>query len=104
MENESQQVFNIIKRNFELEEADIAALSDIKSILVIRIREMLDKNVEKLLSIVYRIDISQKKIDAIFDNLSKDDIASEIADAVIERQLMKVQTRKLYKSNINKIE
>lgn len=104
MENEAQEVFNIISRNFELQKETVLTLNDVKYILTLKIRELLDKNVERLLSIIYRIDINQKKIDRIFENDSKDIIAMQIADAVIERQLMKVQTRNLYKTGGDKIE
>jgi len=90
--------------NFELQKADVLTIDDVKRILGARIRELLDKNVERLVSIIYRIDLSQKKIDEIFKNESKDEIALQIADAVIERQLLKVQTRKLYKNKGDKLE
>jgi len=104
MENETQEVFNIISNNFGLQKADVLTIDDVKLILSARIRELLDKDVEKLLQIIYRIDISQKKIDGIFENSSKDEIAMQIALAVIERQLLKVQTRNLYKTGGDKIE
>lgn len=104
MINEPQEVFNIISGNFELQRAEVLTFNDVRYILTLKIRELLDKNVERLLSIIYRIDINQKKIDRIFENDSKDEIAAQIADAVIERQLMKVQTRNLYKTGGDKIE
>ena len=103
-EEDTKEVYSIISLNFELQKADVLTIDDVKRILGARIRELLDKNVERLVSIIYRIDLSQKKIDEIFKNESKDEIALQIADAVIERQLLKVQTRKLYKNKGDKLE
>jgi len=103
-EEDTKEVYSIISLNFELQKADVLTIDDVKRILGARIRELLDKNVERLVSIIYRIDLSQKKIDEIFKNESKDEIALQIADAVIERQLLKVQTRKLYKNMGDKLE
>ena len=98
MQDNTQKAFDIITRNFEIQHTDALNLEDAKAILAERIRELLDKNVEKLIGILYRVDINQKKIDEIFDNISKDEIAVQISDAVIQRQLLKIQTREIYKN------
>lgn len=96
MSEDNKQVYEIISGNFELEKVNDITIEEIQRILTERIREMLDKNIEKLILILYRIDVSQKKADEIFNNPSKDEIASFLAKAVIERQLEKVRTRRKY--------
>ena len=90
------EVYSIISANFELEGRQDITLEEIYRILTGTIRDMLDKNVERLVSILYRIDVGQKKTDEIFNHPSKDDIAALLAEAVIERQLQKVLSRKKY--------
>jgi hypothetical protein len=104
--NLERETYGIVLGNFEIQAADDLTLEEIRGILALRIRELLDKNVEKLVSILYRIDISQQKIDEIFErgNSSKDEISLKMAELVIERQLMKVQTRRQYKQHGGKIE
>jgi hypothetical protein len=99
MNNDSQEVFDIVSGNFELQKQDVLSYEELHNILSQRIRELLEKNVEKLVHILYRIDVNQKKTDDIFNNLSKDDIALLLTDAVIERQLQKVHTRRKYKNS-----
>ena len=99
MNNDSQEVFDIVSGNFELQKQDVLSYEELHYILSQRIRELLEKNVEKLVHILYRIDVNQKKTDDIFNNLSKDDIALLLTDAVIERQLQKVHTRRKYKNS-----
>jgi len=98
MTEDNKQVYEIISGNFELEKVNEITIEEIQRILTERIREMLDKNVEKLILILYRIDVNQKKTDGIFKSPFKDEIAENLAAAVIERQLEKIETRKKYSS------
>lgn len=99
MLSEPQEVFDIVSANFELQKRDVISLEDLHYILTQRIGELLDKSIEKLVYILYRIDVNQRKTDEIFNNPSKEEIASLIADAVIERQLQKVHTRNKFRNN-----
>ena len=98
MLSEPQEVYDIVSANFELQKRDVISLEDLHYILSQRISELLDKNIEKLVYILYRIDVNQRKTDEIFNNPSKEEIASLIADAVIERQLQKVHTRNMFRN------
>lgn len=95
---ESKELTDAISSRFELEKTEGFTLDDLRDALYLRIRELLDKNVERLLSMLYRVDLSQKRLDEIFENGSKDDIALKIAEAVIDRQLQKIKTREFYKN------
>ena len=99
MLSEPQEVFDIVSVNFELQKRDVISLEELNYILTQRIGELLDKNIEKLVYILYRIDVNQRKTDEIFNNPSKEEIASLMADAVIERQLQKVHTRNKFRNN-----
>ena len=102
--NDTSEIKSIISGNFEIELPLELTYEALVLMLASRIRDMLDRNVERLLSILYRIDLNQKKVDVIFENTSKDDIAIELARAVIERQEEKVETRKKYKNPGKSIE
>jgi hypothetical protein len=95
---ESKELSLAISSRFELEISENYTFDDLKQALFYRIKELLDKNVERLLSMLYRVDLNQKKLDEIFENGSKEDIAAKIAEAVIERQLQKIKTREFYKN------
>lgn len=104
MENEINEVYGIISRNFEVETSAELTIESLVMLLGARIRELLDKNLEKLVSIMYRIDLNQAKVDRIFENISKDDIAYQLAALIIERQMEKVRTRRQYKNTGGQIE
>lgn len=94
--NEPREVYSIISSNFDLAAGNVLSFEEIHRVLTERIHELLEKNVEKLIFILYRIDVGQKRTDEIFNNPSKEEIASLLATAVIERQLEKVKTRRKY--------
>ncbi|HMQ79131.1 MAG TPA: hypothetical protein PKE39_01620 [Ignavibacteria bacterium] len=96
--SEPSEVYSIISTNFELASGNVLSFEEIHRVLTERIHELLEKNVEKLIFILYRIDVGQKRTDEIFNNPSKEEIASLLATAVIERQLEKVKTRRKYSS------
>ncbi len=58
------------------------------------IQALLDHDFEKLLNMLYRIDVSEQKAGRA---LSADVPAIRLAELVIERELQKVATRKKYK-------
>jgi hypothetical protein len=104
MEKEINDVCSIISRNFEVETSGELTIESLVKLLSVRIRELLEKNLEKLVSIMYRIDLNQAKVDKIFENISKDEIAYQLAVLIIERQIEKVKTRRMYKSAGGEIE
>lgn len=97
-EKETGDLHAALSQNFDLESMDANTLDEIKASVVSVIRALLDKNMEKLFSILYRIDVSQKVTDEIFKIESKDDIASQLADAIINRQLQKIHTRMRFRN------
>lgn len=96
-----KEVFEIVSGNFDIIPHNVLSMNQVRDLLAERVREMLDKNIEKLVSTLYRIDVSQRVTDEIFNLSSKDDIALLIADAVIQRQLKKIETRRKYKNDLN---
>ena len=97
-EIKNSELYTALSGNFELQAQPDVSFDEIKKRVESVIRELLDKNMEKLLSVLYIIDVDQKKTDRIFSIESKDDMAPLLADAVIERQIEKLQTRMKYKS------
>jgi hypothetical protein len=94
---ENKELTEAISFRFELTKTGDLPIDELKRVLTARIFDLLERNLERLLSILYRVDLNQKKLDEIFLNRTKEEIAEKIAEAVIKRQLQKIETRKLYK-------
>ena len=58
---------------------------------------MLNNDMERLLSIFYRIDISEVTFKAILSQASPDEIPTLLAKEVIKREMQKVETRLKYR-------
>lgn len=63
------------------------------------IQYLLDHAFEKLLQLMYRIDIAETRFQQALGHPNPDEIASSIARLVIERQLYKVKIREKYSKN-----
>lgn len=93
---EPGELLPVISSNFEIAGNNDITMDELKLMLASRIREMLDTNMEKLVAILYRIDVGQRITDEIFSENNKEDIAPLLADAIIQRQIQKILTRKKY--------
>ncbi len=71
--------------------------SKIKSRLSTLISNLLDSDLQGLLSLLYRIDVSEQKVKAILATANTGEIAEQIAALIIERQIQKVISRRAYK-------
>jgi hypothetical protein len=60
---------------------------------------MLEHEFEKLCNTMYRLDVSEHKFREVLSGSNQEDIAGDIADLVIDREIQKVKTRQLYKKS-----
>lgn len=83
----------IIARAFDLDIDEHDAYKRIRDQVLNRIIELLTRNPEKLMSILYRIDVPEAVVQSIFDTALPPDVPDQLADLVMERQLAKARTR-----------
>jgi len=74
-----------------------ADLNHIKNRIQDLIQRLLDNDLNGLMNLLYRIDISEQKFKIIVAKSPPKSIASQISDLIIERQLKKIITRSKYK-------
>ncbi|MBZ0183043.1 MAG: hypothetical protein K8F60_11350 [Melioribacteraceae bacterium] len=70
---------------------------EIRKLLAERIAELAEKNFDKLINSLYRMDINEKKLHEVLYAKEKENIPSLIADLIIERQVQRIRTQILYK-------
>ena len=63
------------------------------------IDHLLQTDFEKLLNIMYRLDIDESKFKAVISGTYGNDVSGKLAEFVIERELKKMETRKRYKDD-----
>ena len=78
---------------FDLSDVEDLVVDDvmarIRTELVERIIRLLKTNPEKLMSILYRIDVSEENVNEIFTKAMPPDVPEELAELIIQRQLQK---------------
>jgi hypothetical protein len=72
-----------------------------RQILAERINELINSDFQKLVSILYRADISEAKLKQLLKTNPGTDAGLIIADLMIERQEQKIRSRQEYKRDEN---
>lgn len=98
-----QEVEKAITDQFELDESLLPAKASseerfkaLRSLLIQRVEELAEKNMEHLMWILYRIDVSEKKLHETMQQTPPEKFGATLADLIIERQLKKIETRKQF--------
>lgn len=93
------EVATLIRKDFgfdttELVKCDI--MEELKRQLTLVISCLIDKDFQRLLNAMYRIDVSEEKFKVALTLDPPSEIAPAIAQLIIDRELQKVITRKNY--------
>jgi hypothetical protein len=97
-----QLIVNQISKSLELKEdllKKVKTEDDLLKLLTLYIQELINKDFEHLLWLLYRIDVGEKKVKEAIENSAPDEAAKVIAIHILEREKEKVATRKKYSSN-----
>ncbi|WP_224998386.1 hypothetical protein [Cesiribacter sp. SM1] len=78
-----------------LQKAPALTEAELRQLLARQVLYLLERDFERLLQSVYRIDVPEKRFK---ECLVSDDPAGQIADLMLKRELMKVETRRWYAS------
>ena len=90
-----------LQKDFALNKESLPTLEDLSLIrdhLIKKIKELMGKNFFQFINGLYRIDVSETKVREIIYAKDKTVIPERLADLIIDRQLMRVKTRALYKA------
>lgn len=71
--------------------------AEIREKLALVIAHLMETNFEKLCQVMYRLDVSEARFDHVMNAKPVEEIPFAIADLVIEREMLKVKTRMMYK-------
>jgi|SRR5690242_2100964 len=74
------------------------SINSMRAKLIPQINQLINENFEALVQLLYRIDVSEKKIRNYLQEKPNEDSAKVLADLIIERQLQKAESRRKYKN------
>ena len=64
-----------------------------------QIKYMLDNDFQGLLNALYRIDVDERKFSLALETGESEDVVKNVADLILQRIVLKAQTRMKYSSN-----
>jgi hypothetical protein len=99
MDSLNEQIVPMIEKHLgiELQNPETITPEKLEQMLTEQIVFMLRYEMEKLLQALYRIDVNEQKVKAVFAQNDAKKIAPELARLIIERELQKAESRKNYK-------
>lgn len=107
METEKEQIkelskiisndFSLVSPNLIPESRKLNDTKELKDYLRKKIGILIDEKFDLLISVLYRIDIDDKKIEELFAGDNRDYIPDKLADLIIERQFQKLKFRQLHR-------
>ena len=88
-----------LNASLEITLPDNIPLEELKQKLALHINHLINHDFEKLVSLLYRIDVNENKIRQLLKQKEGENAAGLIADLIIERQLQKIESRRKSSTN-----
>lgn len=87
-----------INQAMDMSVPDGLSLNELRDTLAIHINSLISNNFERLVSLLYRVDVSEPKLKQLLKDNPGTDAAVIIAGLIIERQLQKIESRRKFSS------
>jgi len=95
-----REATQLIARDFELEAPqEQFSEEELFDLLCDVIAEMIEHRLEFLLSLMYRLDVNEQKVDAALSPSSPEPANAALARLVLERQKQRIFTKRYYKQS-----
>ncbi len=79
--------------DIELNNENIKTLNDFKIYLTKKLSDMMDRDYDGVINLLYRIDVGEEELHELFSPQNKEYIPSALADLIINRQIQKIRWR-----------
>jgi hypothetical protein len=91
----------VLRQSMEIDLPDNISFDLLKEQLSSHINFLIQSDFQKLVSILYRVDVSESKLKHLLKENQGFDAASIITDLIIERQMQKIRSRKEHRNDEN---
>jgi hypothetical protein len=95
-DNVLQEAALALKEDWDLQLPDTLSEEAILKLLADRVVMILERGPETFFQLMYRLDISEKKLNAVLED---EDVAGKIARLIYDCQLQKIQSRQVNRMN-----
>lgn len=94
MKNEIALLAEALEKDMALAVSPALSFDMMRSALTDHINHLINTDFEKLVFLLYRIDVDETKMRKLLEQRPGEDSAGLIADLIIERQLQKIRSRR----------
>ena len=99
---ENTELIKQVNKELAIALPEKISMAELQSQLAIHINYLILHHFEQLVSLLYRIDVSEAKIKSLLQNQAGENAGNLIATLIIERQQQKIKTRQQFsKKNID---
>jgi hypothetical protein len=101
MEQINSDLIPILRNSLEIDVPENISFDLLKEHLSSHINFLIQSDFQKLVSILYRVDVSESKLKHLLKDNPGYDAANIITELIIERELQKIRSRQEYRNNEN---
>jgi len=101
MEQINTDLIPILRQSLEIDLPENISFDLLKEQLSSHINFLIQSDFQKLVSILYRVDINESKLKNLLKENQGFDAANIITDLIIERELQKIRSRQEYRNEEN---
>src|ERR1051325_1609887 len=94
---ENTELIKLVNEEMAIDLPEKISFTEIRDRLSQYINDLIVNDFQKLVSILYRIDISEARLKKLLQEENHEDAGRVIADMIIQRQLEKIKTRQQFK-------
>jgi hypothetical protein len=90
---EEKELIQTINKELAIQLPEQLSLEELRRLLKKEINHLIQNDFQKLVNILYRIDVNERKLKYLLQENVGEDAPVIIADLIIERQLQKIKSR-----------
>jgi hypothetical protein len=83
-----------LNKTLAIELSAAISFTELEETLAAYVNELIQKDFEKLVSLLYRVDVNENKLKGLLDLCADENAGKIIAQLIIERQQQKINSRK----------
>jgi hypothetical protein len=91
-----KELIENIKKDMAIILPDKISLKELEEVLTIYANQLIQKDFQKLITLLYRIDVSEAKLKYLLQLQTDENAGNIIAKLIIERQLQKIKSRQQF--------
>lgn len=93
---ENAELIRLLQKELTIDFVDKKSYEEIHAQLAAYINDLIKTDFEKLITYLYRIDVSEQKLKQLLQQNQQEDAGNLIATLIIERQQQKIRSRAMF--------